>query len=199
MSSQIAICNQALTQLGVARIISLNDDVKAARSLTAVYDIVVNAELRAFNWHFAMARASLPALSTTPDWGYDLEYQVPSDFLRMVQVDQYMTNVNAGFYNNEDNSPYSIEGGKILTNIRAPLKIRYIKTVTDTNLFDSCFADMLATKLAMKCCEDLTNSSGLKQALADEYRKSLQLALKGNAIETASSQMADGDWLTYRL
>lgn len=199
MSSQIAIVNQALTQLGVARIISLSDDVQAARSMTAVYDIVVNAELRAFNWHFAMARASLPALSTTPDWGYDLEYQVPSDFLRIVQVDQYMTNVNAGFYNNQDNSPYSIENGKILTDIVAPLKIRYIKTVSDTNAFDSCFTDMLATKLAIKCCEDLTNSSGLKQALWDDYRKALQLALKGNAIETATSQLADGDWLTYRL
>ena len=44
MSSQIEIANNALTLLGAARIISLGDDVKAARSITAMWNITLDAD-----------------------------------------------------------------------------------------------------------------------------------------------------------
>lgn len=199
MSSQIEIANNALTLLGAARIISLSDDVKAARSITAMWNITLDAELRAHNWRFAIARAALPALIDVPTWGYDLQYQLPSDFLRMVQVDEYLTNVNSGWYISGDTSPFSIESGKILTNIAAPLKIKYIRQITDTTEFDSTFTEVFAIKLAIKICEDITNSSTQRQMLWDEYKIAMKMALKSNAIETAPSANADGDWTFARL
>jgi len=185
--------------LGAARIISLSDDVKTARSLSAMWSMTLNAELRAHNWRFAIARASLPALVDAPNWGYNLQYQLPSDFLRMVQVDEYLTNVNSGWYISNDTSPFSIESGKILTDIAAPLKIRYVRTIKDTTEFDSTFAELLAIKLAIRICEDITNSSTQRQMLWDEYKIAMKMALKSNAIETAPSANAGGDWEFARL
>jgi hypothetical protein len=72
MTSQVDIANRALTKLGAARIISFGDDNKQARAVSSMFDIVRDAELRSHIWSFSVKRASLPALLSTPDWGFEL-------------------------------------------------------------------------------------------------------------------------------
>lgn len=204
MANQIDIVNQALTKLGEARIVSMNDDNKAARSMSSAYNIITLAEIRAHNWRFAIKRTELAVLADAPAWGYNYQYQVPSDYLRLVQVNDQLIDVNAPYYITTSNSLYQLEGKQILTNLGAPLKIRYVSNVTtpegviDTTQFDACFVDVLATRLAIQCCEDLTDSSTLKSGLWDEYKLMIKQAVRANAIEIATLANTDSALITGR-
>lgn len=192
MASQVAIANRALTKLGEARIISLDADMKAANVLKSMYDIVLAAELRAHWWHFAKARATLPALADTPDFDFGFQYQLPSDYvaLRQIGPHQILPRMPGGIY--------SIERGKILTNLGAPLRIIYTQRITDPNLFDALFVEMFACRLAAESCESITQSSTKKQAAWEEYDAQLKLAIRSNAIELPTEDIPDDTWLQAR-
>jgi len=119
MASQVEIANRALTKLGAARIISFDDDNKQARAVKSMFEIVRDAELRAHLWSFSVKRVSLAALSTTPTWGFDYEYQLPSDYLRLVQVNDVYPGPSLDDYRNASVAEYVVESRKILTNLRA--------------------------------------------------------------------------------
>ncbi len=202
MSSIVSICNRALTKLGANRITSLDDNVKGARVMSSMYDAVRRAEIRSHRWSFALMRASLPALTAVPAWGFNLQYQLPSDFLRLDQLemifawfgDQYRWST-ADF----DAALYAVEGGKILTNLPAPLNVRYARDITDPNLFDATFEESLACKLAMEGCEDLTQSSTKFQQVATQYADAIKSAIRANAIERPPQQLAESEWIIARL
>jgi hypothetical protein len=144
MASQVEIANRALTKLGAARIISFDDDNKQARAINSMFGIVRDAELRAHLWSFTVKRTSLAALTTTPDWGYDYEYQLPSDYMRLLQVNDIYPGPSMEDYRNQAVAEYVVEGRKILTNLVAPLKIRYCARIEDTTQWDAAFVEAFA-------------------------------------------------------
>lgn len=199
MSSETDILNNALILIGEQTVLAPDNTTKQGRRFIQVYGFLRDSLLRAHSWNFAITRVALAALVAVPAWGYDLQYQLPSDCLTLLQVNNYSTNINAGYYNQTDNSPYKIEGGKILTNFAAPLPIRYIQRVTDTSLFDSAFCEMLSIKIALQLVEDLVNNTALIDRLNVAYKEAKAMALKGNAIEKAPQGLIDGDDILVRI
>lgn len=191
--SQVDIANRALTKLGAGRIISLDDDAQASNTLASMYDIVRDAELRKNLWHFSKARAQLPALSQPPEFGYTHQFQLPADFLRLVEINgrrcQEKPHLDAW---------YSIEAGRILVSQPGPLRIRYVRRVEDPTLFDALFVEAFACKLAFESCETLTQSNTKKQTVAQEYEAALADARRMNAIERAAQATSDDTWLGSR-
>src|SRR5690606_18101386 len=119
-----------------------------------------DALLRAFNWNFAMKRASLPALADAPTWGYTYQYQLPSDCLMPVQVGEYYVIPGmADYIGGTDDEPFRIEGRTIATDWSAPLKIRYIRKVTNSGEFDALFVEALAADIAVHTCFAITQSN----------------------------------------
>lgn len=199
MASQVEIANRALTKIGEARILSLSDDVEAARVIDSLWDIVRDAELRARNWNFSIARASLAALVSAPSWGFDYQYQLPSDCLRVIQAGEYFPGVSMTNYRSRSDADYQIEGGKILTNLGAPLKVRYVSRVEDTGSWDGAFVEVFACKLAVEVCERLTESTSKRQLAWDEYQAALRAAVRSDAIENPPEPLADDTWVLARL
>lgn len=201
MASIIEICNRALTKLGDNRITSLQDNTKPARSMLSLYDSVRRSELRAHRWSFSMKRALLPALAEAPVWGFPTQFQLPADNLKLDQLGDYYVwwgPVYRGYTYHSDHL-YAIEGGRILTDLPAPLKVRYAWNVTDPNLFDANFAEMLACKLAMEACEDLTQSATKFQQVATQYADAQRTAVRSNAIERPPETLAESEWLLVRF
>lgn len=192
--SRVAIANRALTKLGAARIIALDDDNEASNTLDSMFDIVRDAELRANIWHFAKARAQLPVLSSKPAFGYGSQFQLPADYLRLIQVGPRNVDPNPTL-----DGWYSIEAGKILIDHPGPLSVRYIRRVEDTTQFDALFVEAFACRLAFESCETLTNSNTKKQMLWDEYSVALSAARRANAIERPALATSDDTWLEARL
>jgi hypothetical protein len=192
--SQVDIANRALTKLGAARIISLDDDSQASNTLSSMFAIVRDAELRKNLWHFSKARAQLPALSQAPMFGYSHQFQLPADFLRLIEVNGRQCQPKPQL-----DSWYSIEAGRILIDQSGPLRIRYVRRVEDPTLFDALFVEALACKLAFESCETLTQSNTKKQTAAQEYEVAVADARRMNAIERAAVATSDDTWLESRL
>jgi hypothetical protein len=189
MASEVDICNRALQKLGAKRITALSDDSVNARACNSAYSHVRDAELRAHPWNFAIARAELAADATAPDWGRANAYQLPSNFLCMV---------NDYPEDNDNSKDWVIEGRKILTDDSDPIYIRYIKKETDTSQFDSLFVEALATKLAFELCEEITQSNTKKEGLRQDYEQVIRNARRMNAIEKVSSEPPEDTWVTVR-
>lgn len=201
MASSVDIANSALTKLGEDRITSLSDNVKAAREINAVFTLRRDKLLRSYNWSFAMKRASLPALSDAPDWGYSLAYQLPSDCLRVVQVNDIYSIPGIGDFigAGPDEEPYRIEGQTIVTDFTAPLKVRYIRRITNTAEFDACFVEAFAYDLALETCEAIKQSTTMKESLMVGRKNEILEAIRANAIELPPQVQADDSWIASRF
>ena len=87
---------------------------------------------------------------------------------------------------------------KLLTDLPAPLKVRYIHRVENMALLDPLFVEVLACKLALEACETLTQSGQKRQAAADDYRFSVSEAVRQDAIENPPDELPWGSWLDSR-
>ena len=200
MANTVQIVNSALTKLGAKRITALADNLKEAREMNAIIDLRRDACLRAHNWSFAMERVSLSALSDAPEWGYSVAYQLPTDCLRVVQVnDMWVVPGLADYTSGPDSEPYKITGRRIETDIGAPLKLRYTKRVTDPAQFDAAFVEVFANDLADQVCEALTQSNTKREATRAVLRQSLLEAVRSNAIELPPEAIPDDSWVLSRL
>jgi hypothetical protein len=199
MASVIQVANRALTKLGSARITSLADDVKAARSISSCFEDLRDDELRAHRWQFAMKRTSLAALSDAPAFGYKYQYALPSDFLRIDMVDDRFPAAIMDNYIDAEYLEWTLEGNVILTDIGAPLKLRYIAQITDPTLWDENFREALASRIAMEIAEDLTQSENKKASAAKDYDRSIRQAIRINSIERPAVMPPDNSWIISRI
>lgn len=198
-ASKVAICNRALTKLGARRILDVTDEVKEARELNSMWDLVRDAELRRNLWNFAMRRAALPALITTPAWGFAYEYQLPADLVRVVQVHDVYYVAGLTDYRTMMDVPFQVEGRKVLSDLDAPLKIRYVARVDDTQQWDALFVEAFASRLAYEACEAITQSNTKKEAAYADYQATVRQAKQVDAIENPAEPLPDSSWLLSRI
>jgi hypothetical protein len=182
MASQVGICNIALTSLGADRIIALSDNNENARRLTAIYDSCLDDVLRSHPWNFAIVRVGLVKLVSTPVFGYDYEYQLPTACLRLLEVSDG-TNIL---------TDYKVEGRKLLTNY-TDIYIKYISTVGDPNQYTSQFIFVLAARLASELAYPITNNKSTAELSAQIYLSKLQTAKETDAQESDSTNVINAD------
>lgn len=181
-------------KLGAARINSIDDDVKNAREAKAIWAVKRDAELAANPWSFATTRASIPATSTAPAFGFGYAYPLPADYLAMVEVGQFWA-----MYEPSDGGPwFAIEGDEILTDEGSPLRIRYVRRIENAGLFPALFVEALACRLAAELAEPLTQSLQKRQAAWREHAQAVSLARRRNAIERPPQRTVDDSWTIAR-
>jgi len=195
MASRTDIANLALTRLGQTQIVDLSDNSQAANVLSALFDLAVDAELRANLWHFSRARSRLAQLTDKPVFGFSAQYQLPADCLRLLRVH---VGLPTG-WTQEGIAPYSIEAGRLLVDHTGALDIQYVRRIKDTQQFDALFVQVLATRLAMEACERITQSNTKKQMLSEDYLQALKTARRANAIERPTTAPANDTWLAARM
>jgi hypothetical protein len=193
-TSSVAIANRALQKLGARRIESLTQDHPNARSMSAAYATVRDAELRRYTWGFATRRASLPADGEQTAWGQLNRFSVPDDYIRLIRDDE-----------TGQRTDWKIEGGDegegvfIVTADGAPLDIKYVARVEDVNSYDALFVEAFACKLALETCEEITQSTSKKGSISADYDKAIADAKKFGAIEKDAQEFPEDDWVNARL
>lgn len=187
-TSKVAICNRALQKLGAERVESLTQDHPNARSMSAAYDPVRERLIRRHPWNFAIKRESIAADGNGPTWGDWYRYSLPNDFLRLLRDDESGTRLD-----------WKIEGEYILSRDQAPLEIRYLANITTPSTFDVTFREALACALALETCEEITQSTGKKQSIQQDFKEVMADAAKSNAWEKDADVSLDDDWLLARL
>jgi hypothetical protein len=209
MPSDVEIVNVALTLLGQQRITTLNDNVKAARSALAIYEIERDAELREHIWNFAVKRVLLPALTTPPAFGYFAAYQLPDDNIRVIQAGRWSPGTQRwlGVVTSEA-ADWKIEGKTIVSNQvtgfgtstpLGPLPLRYIARITDPTMFDPGFVEAFGCRLAAKLAEDMTQMGDKRDRANAQYQKAIIAAIRADSIELPPDPLPDNSWLLSRL
>lgn len=183
--TDLEIANKALAKLGLREISSFDSQEEAARVAKAVYGTTRDFELSTYQWAFALKRIELPADADAPAFGFAYQYSLPSDFLRL-----------EGIYNvgGLDRDAYEIEGNKILTNIEAPLCIRYISREVAQTKWPHYFVEAFATRLAYEMCERLKQDPQRKNLLMQEYQLVIAAAKRANAIQLAIKRPLPAPW-----
>jgi hypothetical protein len=165
--SETSICCMALSKIGSARITDIYSDtsVQAIQCQTH-YDQTRDALLRSFEWSFAIKQAELSEDSSTPTFGYDHQFLLPADFIRVT------LNWDDGAEYN-----YDIQGLLLLTD-ESEINLEYVAQITDTTTFDALFVEVLILQLALKFLHPLagTKALDLKQGLLVELKDAMKIA-----------------------
>jgi hypothetical protein len=195
------IANNALLRLGAAHIVDINESTVRGQDMAAAWPIARDRLLAAYRWQFAMQRASLPADADKPAWGYSYAYTLPADFLRIDQVGEVYVGASLTDYRDSDEADFAMESGKILTNLGAPLSIRYIRRVPDsaTSSYAPHFVAALSLVLANDVCYRVTQSNALKQTLMAEVKDIIVEAIRVGAVQKPPQPLPDDSWMIGRL
>lgn len=185
MSSDIEICNSALVRLGAHTIESFSDDTVESNVCDQIYERVRNAILVAHPWNFAVKRVTLSKLSSDPAWGYDNEFNLPSDCLRVLGT-RY------------DSTIYKIEGRKIVSNVET-IDLLYIFKETLTGNYSPNFREVLEKKLALELGYHLVQNSQQQQLLRDEYLLALADARSFDSQEGFPDSVVTDTFLDSRI
>lgn len=194
----VSICNRALQILGSGTLTAINEDSTAGRVMSVAYEPVRDAELGRRRWRFSIKRASIPALATAPDSDFGYEYPLPGDYLRLIEGGDIVASADLSDYRGSPAALYQVEGKAILTNLPAPLAVRYIARITDVSMFSPPFCEALAARIAYECCYRITESTAKEETCLRRYTLAIREAVQANAIERAPESIGDDTWVMAR-
>jgi len=185
LASEVSVANLALTDLGADRIISLTEDSENARKVNAIFDLVRDAELRSHPWNFAIERRSFNQTINTPVYGFDSEFQIPGDVIRILTVEGRGT------------ITWVREGDKILVD-DSTFKARCIIRITDTTKWDEAFVICFAARLSAELAFSIVDSRSLANDKWEIYRGKKRLATGVDAQEGIPEEFLADEWLDSR-
>ncbi len=184
--SETSIANAALTLLGERRVNSLDESSKTAKILKERFDEVRDEVLRGHPWNFATKRASLAANATSPEWGFDNAFDLPTDCLRVLELE------------NPAKYPYRIEGRQIVTDLGTPLNLEYTSQITDPTMMDVMFRQAFAAALAADVAEAITGTTTKVEELIAIRNAKMKASKTPDGQEHSPRQIEASEWLDSR-
>lgn len=191
MADEADIYNMAFDLLDEEVVIDPDDDRAPVRWMKRNFAPVRDAILRRHPWNFAVARASLAAMADAPAFGWCYQYQLPTACLRLLPLTCY------GKLNG-DPIPHEIEGRRILTDAKAPLKIRYVERVEDTGRFDPLFTQLFAAELALRAANWITGKQSYAERIAQMVTQLNEQATLLDGLEGSPADPVDSGWVDVR-
>lgn len=198
MSSQVAVANRTMIKVGAEPITSIDEQNKRASTIKALWDDTRRTELSKHFWKFAIKRVQLPALTNAPTFGFALAYQLPPDYIKMVQVGDVFDTPGLSDFINSDTAMWHVEGKTIATDLPAPLNVRYIADITDVSLWEPQFVEAMASKLGYDGAYRITGSDSRQQACGMDYKAALRDAVLADMLEDPPESLPDSTWMLAR-
>lgn len=186
MSSKTSICSGAALLIGAAPFSDLHENTTAARLTLNLFDDVQDDLLRAHPWKFATKRAALSPLASKPAYGYQYEFNTPSDMLRLLRVETPCFSPD-----------FTLEQGRILANINT-LNISYIFRNTDVSTWPSDFVSAVKFELAAQIAYPIAKSDTLRQTLEQKAQYKLIIAKNNNAMESPQQRITSNPLMSAR-
>lgn len=188
----------ALTMLGQQPIAALTDSNNRAVMANERYADVRDAVLRAHPWNCAIKRDSLGLRADqAPAWGYTNTFNLPADFVRLVDIE-------------DPTQKYSIEAGNegdatsdannlVLLSDASSMNIRYIYQLTAVSEMDHTLKHAIATKLAAELALAITGDNGKESMLLEKYQMLLMQAQWEDSVQHNTTETIHGGlWIESR-
>lgn len=189
--SVVTICNLALQMLDAPAIININDDTKRARACKRAYQPARDEVTVGYEWRSARARTTLAAETASPAFGWHYAYAWPTDCIRLIRP-----NYN-GLWDGTP-IPGEMEGRYFLTDATAPLKVWYLKHMTDPSEIDPLLARAIAARIAADIGREVTGKDGYMQLAEARFDKILAQAQKTDAQHDGVEEPVECQWITGR-
>lgn len=183
--TQTEICNLAIARVGGKQILTVDDDIEEARLCKKFYPMVRNRLLRSHPWNFAIKRVQLAEIDEEPLFGFDHQYQLPNDSLRVLEI-------------NDPEEEYKIEGRTVQTDATTA-NARILFEQTDESQWDANFVDVMSCALAVELAYPITQSRETQESLMKETEKRLREARSFDAQEGVLDQVSASSWLNSRF
>lgn len=150
------IANLAIAHVGGNGIATFgSEETEEGVQVNRWYDFALDETLKAMKPRSAEKRAALTQDATAPAFNFSYRYQLPTDYVDLLEVnDRYAW---------ERNWPYAIEDGYVLSN-DATCEIRYIFRQENEAQYEPDFAIALSHCLASKIARRLTGRPEDQQA-----------------------------------
>lgn len=184
--SKTELINKALTQVGAAPIVNIDDDSNNARIVSNVYEISLRSILSECKWNFATKRVKLSDVSNTVtlDWydtGEVYVYQKPADVIKIFGV----TSPSASFR----------EEGDYIISDTTGLGIRYVYYLDQPSKYTAQFIEAFIDKLCSDIAYMIVNSATLGEKYKTLYEKlSLPKAMSSNSQVGVQQILQDDAW-----
>lgn len=186
LASEVSVANLALTDLGADVIISLTEDSVNARKVNAAFNLFRDSELRSHPWNFAIERRAFNQTTNTPEFGFDAEFQIPGDVIRILNSE------------NRSYDEWVREGDKVLVNDTS-FKAKCIIRVDDPTRWDEAFVTCFAARLSAELSYSITDSRTVQKDRWEVYRLKKRLATGVDAQEGTPQEFLADEWLDSRL
>jgi hypothetical protein len=169
MADETTVLNDALLQIGADPITGIDDGTANANVCKQFYPNLRDALIRAHHWNFAMKRATLAADAVAPLFGFSSQFTLPADLLKIVEY----SGGNPVVVGGSVTTPlfaipqrYVIEERKLLTNDTIVM-IVYLSRVTNPDLWDGLFYQLVTTWLASKLALSIAKDASKAKALLE--------------------------------
>jgi hypothetical protein len=178
MTNDTDLANHALALLGEADITAITDQSsKEARTCLMFADSARKETLRMGRWNCATKRATLVEALPVPVNGYAHQFQLPSDFLRLMEMNGEAVK-EAGEY-------FEIEGLQLLTD-ETSVWIRYVRDAP-IGALEPLLQTAVAVRLASKIAIPLSGRLEQAEAMEALFQRRLAEAQGIDAKETAGA------------
>lgn len=165
MSTEVEICNRALSRIGIDQYIEALDDPKSdAVNCNLHYHPCRREVLQDYDWPFARKMQTLALVSdTVPGWAY--AYRYPTDCLTVLKVALQET---------DDSVPYIIMGDEddnsrlIVTDLQLACCV-YTYDVKDVNQMPEAFRSALSWRLAAELALAMRADAQRASFAQDQY------------------------------
>jgi len=179
MSYEVNICNQALGLLGDNRITSLEDNTKEARYCSMFFEQSAHEVFHKCLFRETISRQELVKLTSGPLYQWDYAYQLPTDFIRLIQV------------NNDDllcdTRDFDIEGDQLLIN-DSVCRITYVRKITDFSKASPLLVKAISYMLAAKMAHALTGSINIMAEMESQAERTIAEANYRQKQESRSGE-----------
>lgn len=166
--TDVGIVNTALVKVGEAPITSLDENTSVAKKAKIIYEQDRDSLLRCHPWGFAKKRVMLAKSSDKPAFGYQNQFILPDDCLRILSV-------HCG-------SSFNKEGNFILTD-DTQVGLLYVWRVDDANMYDASFSELLTLSLLSSFAWAFKGSRTLREDYMNQFATQLRLARGYSATE----------------
>lgn len=190
MASEVSICNRALAMIGAEPIAALTEDSAGGRACDLLYEPCRDYVFRQMSWNCLTTRASLALLSDSPAFGFDNQFALPSDCLRLVDIVD-SNNVSTTY-------DWSVEGGNVLTNLSTVYAV-YIKKETDVAKWDSLLQEAVAAYLSHELAKKMGKDASIIHTAYALYEDKLGEAARVDSQVSSVQVMSPTGWTESRF
>jgi hypothetical protein len=189
MTNDTDLANHALALISEGEISNINQrDSKAARVCKQFATQARQEVLRMARWNCATRRAELVEKLPRPKLGYAHRYQLPTDFLRLLEVNGESAKASDEYFEIEE---------RIL---RSDATVAWIRYTADIGIgaCDSLLKAAIVTRLASKISVPLSGRLDQTEMLEGLFRRRLAEARHADAAETHGGENAGWEKMLSR-